>query len=103
MTSAALAVCHGARQDSASKNRAKLTVFMRQSSDFSGERKGVVTNYRPRMNDLRRRAFALQQSRGSATPACLALRYDYSCRYPERTLASENVRRQEMPVKRRSR
>jgi hypothetical protein len=33
MTAAALAVCHGARQDSASKIRAKRTVFMRQGSD----------------------------------------------------------------------
>src|SRR5258705_5861119 len=65
MTSAALADCNGATSDSASKAKAKRTVFMKvapsskerhpQDRDFNPN---GVTKYRPRMKDLRRAAIS---------------------------------------------
>src|SRR6266566_989894 len=67
MTSAALADCNGATSDSASKAKAKRTVFMNRSDSKGHSRdrdfntNGVI-KYRPRMKDLRRSGFAVQQN-----------------------------------------
>src|ERR1700676_19086 len=71
MTSAALADCHGAVSDSASKIRTKRTVFMEAtpiSNEKARARSGLQhqrrPKYRPRMKDLRRSVFASQQGCG---------------------------------------
>src|SRR6266852_3331671 len=69
MTSAALADCHGATSDSASKIRTKRMVFMKiapVSKEGARARSALQhqrrPKYRPLMKDLRRPVFALQQS-----------------------------------------
>src|SRR6266550_2496357 len=60
MTSAALANCNGATSDSASKAKARRTVFMNRSDKGHSRDRDFNTNgvikYRPRMKDLRRSA-----------------------------------------------
>src|ERR1700730_6416552 len=76
MTSAALADCHDAASDSASKIRTKRTGFL-EAAPISNERAGASSGlqhqrrpkYRPRMKDLRRSVFASQQ--GCERPLCL--------------------------------
>src|SRR6266568_2832023 len=57
MTSAALADCHGAISDSASKARTKRTVFMKATpaQGLQGFQHQPETKYRPRMKLLRQR------------------------------------------------